>query len=292
MSTTKSSTIDQPFVEAVVEIASSAADLVLAMQAAGLREISSKSNETDLVTEADSASEHFLRTELASLLPEADFWGEESNQQPQAGLYWLVDPIDGTVNFAHGLPYHAVNIALIESTSGESASAHPRVLLAVTQQMPYRRIFLARPGHGAFLRDPQWGERRLQVNGAQTLRASFLATGFPYHSGESDDANDLEFAWFSPKCLGLRVLGAAALDIAQVAAGMLAGFWEGWLNPWDCAAGALLVREAGGKVTDFAGNEWEFGAPGFVASNGLIHNLLIEGIIAARAPLKNRLLPV
>src|SRR5690606_25095653 len=108
----------------------------------------------------------------------------------------------------------------------------------------------------------------LQVSNAATLRASLLATGFPYHTGTEADNNALEFAWFSPRSLGLRVLGAGALDIAQVAGGMLAGFWEGWLNPWDCVAGALLVREAGGRVTDFFGEEWTIGSPGFVASNG------------------------
>ncbi len=287
MSGFEASQIDQDFTERVIEIAAGAADLALAMQAAGLRNIATKSNETDLVTEADKASEHFLRAELRALLPEAGFWGEESNMRPEAGLYWLVDPIDGTVNFAHGLAYHAVNIALVLN-DGEDA----RVLLAVTQQMPYRRLFYARPGEGAFLRDPQWGERRLHVSDAATLRQSFIATGFPYHSGESDDANDLEFAWFAPKVLGIRVLGAAAIDIALVAAGMLAGFWEGWLNPWDCAAGALYVREAGGKVTDYFGNPWEFGSHGFVATNGLIHDKVVEGILAARKPLKVRRMPV
>lgn len=281
-------TVDQHFLEAVIASATGAADMALAMQAAGLQKITGKSNETDLVTEADSASEYFLRRELGVLLPDAGFWGEESNQRPVSGQYWLVDPIDGTVNFAHGVPYHAVNVALVDADE----SGNAEVALAVTVEMPWRRIFYARPDEGAFLRDPLWGERRMQVNKADTLRKSLLATGFPYHSGENDDANDLEFAWFAPKCLGMRVLGAAAIDSAQVAAGMLAGFWEGWLNPWDCAAGALMVREAGGRVTDYAGNAWGFGSPGFVASNGLIHDALVEGIQAARKALKHPLMVI
>jgi myo-inositol-1(or 4)-monophosphatase len=260
--------------------------MALAMQAAGLQKIVGKSNETDLVTEADGASEYYLRRELGALLPNAGFWGEESNDRPAGGQYWLVDPIDGTVNFAHGLPYNAVNVALVES----DASGGADVTLAVTVEMPWRRIFFARPGEGAFMREPLWGERRLQVSKADTLRKSLLATGFPYHSGENDDANDLEFAWFAPKCLGIRVLGAAAIDTAQVAAGMLAGFWEGWLNPWDCAAGALMVLEAGGKVTDYNGRPWHFNAPGFVASNGIIHDALIDGILEARTRLQSPLM--
>lgn len=278
--------IDSALVEAVITAATGAADMALAMQAAGLQKIIGKSNETDLVTEADSASEYFLRRELGTLLPDVGFWGEESNTRPEGGQYWLVDPIDGTVNFAHGIPYHAVNVALAEASTDGNAD----VLLSVTVEMPWRRIYFARPGEGAFMRDPLWGERRLQVSKAATLRSSLIATGFPYHSGENDDANDLEFAWFAPKCLGIRVLGAAAIDTAQVAAGMLAGFWEGWLNPWDCAAGALLVREAGGRVTDYSGNEWRFNSPGFVASNGLIHDQLIEGILSARQGLKSPLM--
>lgn len=280
------SAVDTQLLEAVIEAATGAADMALAMQAAGLQKIVGKSNEIDLVTEADVASEHFLRSELGALLPTVGFWGEESNNRPTDGQYWLVDPIDGTVNFANGLPYNAVNVALVES----DASGNANLTLAVTVEMPWRRIFFARPGEGAFMRDPMWGERRLQVNKAETLRKSLIATGFPYHSGEHEDANKLEFAQISPKCLGLRVLGSAAVDTAQVAAGILAGFWEAWLNPWDCAAGALMVREAGGKVTDYVGREWQFNSPGFVASNGLIHDALIEGILVARQGLKNPLM--
>ncbi len=263
-------------IQRVIDIASSAADLVLGMQAAGLRHITGKHSEIDLVTEADVACEHFLRAELHELLPSAGFWGEESNQQPGAGPFWVVDPIDGTVNYAHQLGYSAVNIALYDGDA---------TVLGATVQMPYRRVYWAETGGGAFLREPDGAIRQLHVNQAATLRRSLLATGFPYHNGESSDSNDSEFSYFSPRCLALRVLGAAALDTAQVAAGMLTGFWEGWLNPWDAASGALMVAEAGGRVSDYAGQPWRFGGPGFVASNGRIHDALLEGIAAARAHL-------
>lgn len=268
---------------AVLAVAVRAADLVTEMQRAGLREVKTKGVATDLVTEADVASERLIRAALHDLDPGIAFWGEESNRRPAEDAFWLVDPIDGTVNFAHGLTYSAVNIAL--NLGGAT-------VLGVTVQMPYRRVYWAERGQGAFLQEPGGAPQRLRVSAVATLGGAFLATGFPYHSGQSVDNNDAEFVHFSPRCMGMRVLGAGALDIAQVAAGMLAGFWEGWLNPWDAAAGALMVREAGGRVSDYAGNEWHFDAPGLIASNGHIHNLLLEGIHTARAALPERLLPV
>ncbi len=269
--------------ESVVDVACRAADLALEMQRAGLRQVRAKEIDIDLVTEADVASERLLRDALHQLAPQIDFWGEESNTPPDSDAFWLVDPIDGTVNFAHSLGYSAVNVALVREQE---------IVMAVTVQMPYRRVFLAERGKGTFLRDAQGEATPLHVNDTQTLRSALLATGFPYHTGTATDDNSAEFAWFSPRCLALRVMGAAALDIAQVASGTLAGFWEGWLSPWDAAAGALLVREAGGVVTDYAGAPWHFGSPGFVASNGHIHDMLLEGIRTARTPLVERLLPL
>ena len=238
--------ISQQDVEAVIEVARAAAGQARRIRREGLTQVRSKSNEIDLVTEADIANEALIREELARLYPSCGLWGEETNQVPDAEYFWLVDPIDGTNNYAHGLPYWAVTIAL---------QHRGMTLLGVTCHIDQESVYYARLGAGAFLRGPDGADRRLAVNEVKRLRNALLATGFPYHRYESNDNNGGEFAYFMPRCHDLRVWGAAALDIAQVASGSLAAFWEGWLGPWDAAASVLLVREAGGRVTDYAGQD-------------------------------------
>jgi len=261
--------------EAVISATRRAGQLVLTMRREGLRSITTKSTEIDLVTEADLASEAFLREELDKLLPEAGFLGEESNQQPHTALFWVVDPIDGTVNYANGLTIYAVTVALYE---------HDRCLLGVTVEPPAGRIYWTAQGKGAFLREPGGDQRRLSTNGVDQLSRALLTTGFPYHRAEVADNNTLEFSHFIRRCQGVRCLGAAALDLALVAAGALAGSWEAWLNPWDAAAGALMIREAGGLVTDYAGEAWTLASQTLVSSNGnaALHQAMLETISAAR----------
>ena len=246
-------------IEAVISATRRAGQLVLTMRRDGLRNITSKSTSIDLVTEADLASEAFLREELNKLLPEAGFWGEESNQQPTEALFWVVDPIDGTVNYANGLSIYAVTVALYEND---------QCLLGVTVEPPAGRIYWTAQGKGAFLREPGGDQRRLHTNGVDDLSRAFLTTGFPYHRNEVAENNTGEFSAFIRRCQGVRCLGSAALDLALVAAGALAGSWEAWLNPWDAAAGVLMIREAGGLVTDYAGNEWTLASQTLVSSNG------------------------
>ena len=272
--------------EAIISVVRRAGQLVTEMRQTGLQQVQSKSAVIDLVTEADLASEAFLRKELQRLYPGVGFWGEESNQPPTEEFFWLVDPIDGTTNFANGLPHYAVNVALCQ---GDSAN------LAVTLHLPAGNIYWAVAGKGAFLRTPDGGQRRLQVNQAQQLNRASVTTGFPYHRAESTDNNSAEFAYFLPRCQSVRCLGSAALDLAFVASGALAAFWEGWLGPWDATAGVLLVREAGGQVTDYQGKPWQLpGKTGLVASNGqaALHDALLTGIQTARTPLTERRLPV
>jgi myo-inositol-1(or 4)-monophosphatase len=269
--------------EAVITVARRAGQLVLKMRREGLRNVQSKSTAVDLVTEADLASEAFLREELTRLCPGVGFWGEESNQQPKDELFWIVDPIDGTVNYANGIAFYAVNIALQQ---GENT------LLGVTIEPPSGRIFWARQGGGAYLREPGGDQRRLQPNTVERLSRALVSTGFPYHRVEAEDNNVAEFRYFVEHSQGARSMGSAAMDLAHVASGATAAYWEAWLNPWDAAPGVLMVREAGGQVTDYAGNPWRLESKSLVASNGnvALHEAMLEGIAQARATLTNPLL--
>lgn len=276
--------IEQQDVDAVIGVVRASGDLVRRMRRAGLNAVRSKTTEIDLVTEADVAGEAFIRSALQRLYPDVGFWGEESNQMPEASYYWLVDPIDGTVNFANGVEYVAVNLALQHGQT---------TLLAVTYNIYRDLIFFARPGAGAFGRDSAGSEWRLQVNQVARLRQALLITGFPYHRGESSDNNAAEFAYFMPRAAEVRSMGAAALDMVQVAGGAVAGYWEAWIKPWDVAPGALLVREAGGSVVNYLGQEWDITANHIIATNGqpVIRDALLEGIQTARSTLQETRLP-
>lgn len=265
-------------IDFVIAVARGAGDLVRRMYASGQATVREKSSEIDLVTAADVAAEGFIRSALDRLYPGVALWGEESNQPPTQALYWLVDPIDGTTNFAHNVAYCSVNIALQDG---------PTTLLAVTYHIGLDCTYYAQAGGGAYLRTARGEERRLQVSATASLRKSLLITGFPYHRAEAMDNNAAEFAYFMPRTACVRNLGSAALDLAHVAQGAADGYWEGWLNPWDIAAGALLVREAGGRVTTYAGRDWSVRDNHIVASNGVaaLHNALLEGIHTARAAL-------
>lgn len=272
--------------EAIISVVRKAGQLVTEMRQAGLHQVQSKSAVIDLVTEADLASEALLRTELQRLYPQVGFWGEESNQPPTTEFFWLVDPIDGTTNFANGVPHYAVNVALCQANAA---------FLAVTLHLPAGQIYWAMKDKGAFCRMPDGQQQRLQVNQVRQLSHSLLTTGFPYHRAASTDNNSAEFAYFMPRTQGVRCMGSAALDLALVASGALAAFWEGWLGPWDAAAGVLLVKEAGGQVTDYLGRPWQLPGPaGLVASNGqsALHEALLTGIQTARSQLTETRLPL
>lgn len=270
----------------IITAVQDAGQLVEQMRRAGLADIKRKSSAIDLVTEADLASEALLRESLQQLYPQVGFWGEESNQRPDTEYFWLVDPIDGTTNFAGGMPFYAINVALCQADGP---------LIGVTLQLPAGILFWAKVGAGAYQRNPDGTEERLTVNSATDLRQAVVCTGFPYHRGESSDNNSNEIAYFIPRARSTRCLGAAALELAYVATGALGAYWEGWLGPWDAAAGVLLVREAGGRVTDYAGNEWQIpGGRGLIATNGQppFHEAMLHGIQSSRANLSERKLPI
>lgn len=213
---------------------------------------------TDLVTETDMAVQAALAESLRRLLPEAVFLGEENagNGETPEGLVWIVDPVDGTTNFAHRLPIFAISAALC---------AKRRPLVGVVYAPMLDESFWAAKGGGTFFN----GER-VSVSSAANLADALVATGFPYEPAPTLDNILGALREVLPATQGLRRLGAASLDLAYVACGRMDVFYETGLKPWDMAAGWLLVEEAGGKVTRQDGSPIYPGDP-LLATNGLLH---------------------
>ncbi len=223
--------------------------------------IGSKSAARDLVTEADLASENCLVARLRAAFPDHAIESEEAVRDAASpGPRWFLDPLDGTVNFVHRLPSFAVSLGLFVDGEPELAVVHaPRL----------EETFHALRGGGAFL-----GATRLAVSRASELGEAVLATGFPYRRADPATNNVAHFTDLILAVRDLRRMGSAALDLAYVAAGRLDGFWELGLAPHDVAAGALLVREAGGRVTDLDGGEDWLRGGRIVASGPGLHGAL------------------
>ena len=219
----------------------------------------------DLVTEYDLRSERLILEAIRQAFPQDAILSEEAGQVSLGDICWMVDPLDGTTNFAHALPMFCVSIACTQG--GVPA-------LGVIYDPLREELYQALAGGGASLN----GEA-LRVSETGSLPDSLLVTGFPYDIRTNLQNNLDHYSKLALLSRGVRRLGSAALDLAYVAAGRLDGFWELRLNPWDWAAGALLVREAGGRVTDFAGNEELLaGADSLVATNGRIHGELLAAL--------------
>ena len=218
--------------------------------------------EIDLVTEADEIEEQAIVAEIRRHFPTDSILAEEGSaggENPERR--WIVDPLDGTTNFAHGYPFFAVSIAL--RVRG--------VLEAGVVYDPVRdELFTARAGAGARLN----GEP-IHVSAIDRLEASFLCTGFPYDRSQMEAALDL-WRRFVVRAQAVRRDGAAALDLCYVAMGRFDGFWEQSLQPWDVAAGALMVAEGGGQLTSYGGTAFEIESPSILASNGLLHRELLR----------------
>jgi myo-inositol-1(or 4)-monophosphatase len=212
----------------------------------------------DLVTEVDRESERLIVAHLLKSFPDYNILAEEGEYpQGDSSLRWIIDPVDGTTNYAHGFPWFCVSIGL--ESAGEPVAG-------VIYNPMHDELFTATAGGGAY-RNGQ----RLHVSGRSPLRNTLLGTGFPYDCASHPDNNFDNFIAFQKAARGIRRAGAAALDLAYVASGRLDGFWELKLKPWDVAAGVLLVREAGGTVTNFDGTEYTVSNHRILATNGLIH---------------------
>lgn len=227
--------------------------------------ITTKSNLRDLVTEWDTRSEALIRRRLEELAPGVPILGEEGGESGDASAdcWWLVDPIDGTVNFAHGLPLFAVSIAYEASGVVEAG-----VVIAPALGWEFR----AATGEGAYL-----GDQRLAVSEVDRLEQAMLVTGFPYDRATTGH-NFAEWEHFQRRAGACRRLGAASLDLCMVGAGWIDGYWETRLSAWDLAAGSLVVREAGGRVTDITGGPFDARSGRAIASNGAIHKEILDGL--------------
>jgi len=228
--------------------------------------------EADLVTAADRAAEAMIRDRIRARWPSHDVLGEEQGLSDQGSEYrWYVDPLDGTTNFAHGYPVFCVSMGLEHRTPEQRTSGKLGSRIAAVVYDPTRdELFTAEQGTGARLN----GEI-IHVSRTGTLKESLLATGFPSQKRHKNP-NIYFYHQITLRSHGVRRAGSAALDLCNVASGRFDGFWEFNLNPWDTAAGVLIVEEAGGKVTRFDGLPFEINSRETVASNGLVHEALLN----------------
>ena len=249
-------------IQDIIKIAKEAGEIVRDGFGKKLK-IEYKSNETNLVTEIDKASEKHITDFIKKNYPGHDILAEESGENKSGSEYlWVVDPLDGTTNFAHGLPIFSVSIGL--QRNGKTVMG---VVYDVMQDITY----FAEEGNGSFA-----NSERLRVSSNDKVNHSVLVTGFPYNIYDNPENALEKFSALTRRARAIRRLGSAALDMCYVAKGVFDGFWELYLHPWDICAGMLIVEEAGGIVTDFNGSEIDIYAKRILASNKTIHKNLME----------------
>jgi myo-inositol-1(or 4)-monophosphatase len=228
-----------------------------------------KKGTIDLVTEVDLEVEQMFRAMIAERFPDHQVLAEELGGSTAPVRYrWVFDPLDGTTNYAHGLPIFCASLALEVDGQAEVAAVYD-----VTRH----ELFTAERGVGAWLN----GEP-LKVSATSAILDALLVTGFPYDVQQNPEPYLQVFGAFLERARAVRRLGSAAIDLCYVAAGRMDGFWESKLNPWDTRAGALIVQEAGGRVTGMDGNAWDPASGHILASNGLLHNAMLEILAASR----------
>jgi myo-inositol-1(or 4)-monophosphatase len=248
------------FLEAAVEIAQEAGK-ILREEMERPPDISYK-GDFDLVTQADRRSEALIVSRLQKYFPDHAVAAEEGTGKDTSSEYrWHVDPLDGTTNFAHHYPCFCVSMALARKQE---------LLLGVVYNPVYNELFTAARGQGA-----SFNGKKIQCSKIDALKNSLLCTGFPNHNRAANP--NFHFYWdFTLRSHGVRRDGSAALDLAYVAMGRFESFWEFGLNPWDTAAGVVLVEEAGGKISDMRGQPYSLGGPSILASNGLVHAEMVQ----------------
>lgn len=246
-----------------------------------INSVNTKYSSQDLVTEVDKGSEKLIRNLIMTHFPDHSILGEEGVEPgPEASAkalqamseeeyLWIVDPIDGTTNFVHGFPFYSVSIALAHK--GE-------VIVGVVYDPSRDELFVAEKGKGAYMHG-----NKTEVSTENTLLSSLVATGFPADRKGALSINLKGVQALSPKVRNIRVAGSAALHLAYVAAGRLSGFWEIGLNAWDIAAGALIIQESGGRVTDTEGKPYNLAVRNVMATNGRIHEELQQELALADA---------
>ncbi|MGB2600529.1 MAG: inositol monophosphatase family protein [Candidatus Omnitrophota bacterium] len=222
-----------------------------------LKEVSHKSGINDLVTDVDKGSERIIIEKIKENFPDHSILAEESGEDSSGGAFrWVIDPLDGTTNYTHSFPFFCVSIGVFYDD---------KVKIGVVYDPCRDELFIAGKGNGAFLNGSP-----INVSGRQTLSDSMIATGFAYNM-ETKKANLGHFGIMMETAQSVRRAGSAALDLCYVACGRFDGFWELGLHPWDTAAGQLIVTEAGGKVTDMSGKDFDIFKKNIIATNSKIH---------------------
>jgi myo-inositol-1(or 4)-monophosphatase len=218
----------------------------------------------DFVTEVDRNAEQLIINTLKQAFPDHSIMAEESGKSGAGDYQWIIDPLDGTTNFLHGFPQFAVSIALKHKN---------KLILGVVYDPLRQELFTASAGDGAYLNN-----RRIRVSKQMGLQGALLGTGFPYKDQQHIDTYLAMFKSLFPDTAGIRRAGSAALDLAYVACGRLDGFWEIGLSAWDMAAGALLIREAGGIITDFSAEENYLEKGHVIAGNPKVFNQMLKAL--------------
>jgi myo-inositol-1(or 4)-monophosphatase len=222
-----------------------------------------KTNESNLVTEIDKASEELIIDFIKEKYPTHSILAEEGGDVKRNSEYlWVVDPLDGTTNFAHGLPIFSVSIGVQKNSE---------TIVGVVYDVIRDIVFTAEKGSGAFA-----NSERIKVSNVNKLEHSLLVTGFPYNIAENPEGAFERFTILTKKSRGMRRLGSAAIDFCYLASGVFDGFWEVHLHPWDICAGKLIVEEAGGIVTDFKGNSIDIFSKKILSSNNQIHKQITD----------------